>query len=301
MKKTPRTPITKRAILIGVLLIIANSYWLAYIEMIWHTAHLTTVALSVNVLFAILMTTWFNMGVRAIVPRAALSQRDLLIIYSMLAVGSAFSGHDSMPRLMGVMSYAYRFATPENDWEALLFRHLPPWLVIADAGLVKDFYEGEVSFFVGGYWRHWAVPILSWSVVILLLIAMFFCLTVMIRRQWVENEKLAYPIIRIPLEVSAGSGVIFRNRLLWIGFGIAAGINVLNGLEYFFPALPSIPVKKYDLNVHFTQKPWNAMGSMPLRFHSYLIGLAFILAAGLLPLPGTPPMPANPSRIEPRS
>ena len=134
---------------------------------------------------------------------------------------------------------------------------------------------------MGGYWRHWAVPILSWSVVILLLIAMFFCLTVMIRRQWVENEKLAYPIIRIPLEVSAGSGVIFRNRLLWIGFGIAAGINVLNGLEYFFPALPSIPVKKYDLNVHFTQKPWNAMGSMPLRFHSYLIGLAFILPLDL--------------------
>ena len=174
MKETLPTPITKRAILIGVLLIIANSYWLAYIEMIWHTAHLTTVALSVNILFAILMITWLNMGVRAIAPSAALGQRDLLLIYSMLAVGSAFSGHDSMPRLMGVMSYAHRFATPENDWEALLFRHLPPWLVIADAGLVKDFYEGEVGFFSGGYWRHWAVPILSWSVVILLLIAMFF-------------------------------------------------------------------------------------------------------------------------------
>ena len=54
-----------------------------------------------------------------------------------------------MPRLMGVMSYAYRFATPENDWEALLFRHLPPWLVITDAGLVKDFYEGEAGFLHG--------------------------------------------------------------------------------------------------------------------------------------------------------
>ena len=281
MKETSPTPITKKAILIGVLLLIANSYWLAYIEMIWHTAHLTTVALSVNILFAILTITWLNMGVRAIAPRAALSQRDLLLIYSMLAVGSAFSGHDSMPRLMGVMSYAYRFATPENDWEALLFRHLPPWLVITDAGLVKDFYEGEAGFFTGGYWRYWAVPILLWSVVVLLLIAMFFCLTVMIRKQWVENEKLAYPIIRIPLEVSTRSGAIFSNRLLWIGFGIAAGINVLNGLEYFFPSLPSIPVKKYDLNVHFTQKPWNAMGSMPLRFHPYLIGLAFILPLDL--------------------
>ena len=62
MNNTPPPPIAKRAILIGVLLIIVNSYWLAYIEMIWHTAHLTTVALSVNVLFAILMTTWLNIG-----------------------------------------------------------------------------------------------------------------------------------------------------------------------------------------------------------------------------------------------
>jgi len=33
--------ITKRAVLIGALLIVANSYWLAYGEMLWHTAHLT--------------------------------------------------------------------------------------------------------------------------------------------------------------------------------------------------------------------------------------------------------------------
>ena len=82
------------AILIGLLLILANSYWLAYVEMIWHTAHLTTVAMSVNVMFAILMMTWLNMSLRSISSATALKQQDLLIIYAMLAVGSAFSGHD---------------------------------------------------------------------------------------------------------------------------------------------------------------------------------------------------------------
>ncbi|RKU12526.1 hypothetical protein C6503_17210 [Candidatus Poribacteria bacterium] len=272
--------IAKRAVLIGTILIIGNSYWIAYVEMIWHTAHLTTVAMSVNVMFGILAMTLLNIGVRRIFPRIALEPRDLLVVYSMLAVGSAFSGHDCIPRLMGLIPYAFRFATPENDWEALLFHHLPEWLVVKHPKTVTDFYEGEVNFFTGGYVQHWIIPILSWSAVIFLLMLIFLCLTALIRKQWIENEKLAYPIIQIPLEITTNRH-IFRNRLLWIGFGIAMGINLLNGLQFFFPVLPEIPVRKYNLNIYFTQKPWNAMGSMPLRFHPYLIGFSFILPLDL--------------------
>ena len=82
------------AVFIGLLLTGANVYWLAYIEMIWHTAHLTTVAMLVNVMFAILTMTCLNMGLRSIFPNLALKQQDMLVIYAMLAVGSAFSGHD---------------------------------------------------------------------------------------------------------------------------------------------------------------------------------------------------------------
>ena len=272
--------IAKRAVLIGTVLIIANSYWIAYVEMIWHTAHLTTVAMSVNVMFGILAMTLLNIGVRRIFPRIALEPRDLLVVYSMLAVGSAFSGHDCIPRLMGLIPYAFRFATPENDWEALLFHHLPEWLVVKHPKTVSDFYEGEVNFFTEGYVQYWIVPILAWSAVIFLLMLIFLCLTVLLRKQWIENEKLAYPIIQIPLEITTNRH-IFRNRLLWIGFGIAMGINLLNGLQFFFPVLPEIPVRKYNLNIYFTQKPWNAMGSTPLRFHPYLIGFSFILPLDL--------------------
>ena len=276
----PTSKITMRAVLIGTVLIICNSYWIAYVEMIWHTAHLTTVAMSVNVMFGIFIITMLNMWVRSFIPSAALSQRDLIVVYSMLAVGSAFSGHDCMPRLMGLIPYAFRFATAENDWEALLFHHLPEWLVVKDPKTVNDFYEGNVNFFTEGYVQHWIVPILSWSAVIFLLMLVFLCLTSLIRKQWIENEKLAYPIIQIPLEITTNRR-IFSNRLLWIGFGIAFGINLLNGLQYFYPVLPEIPVKKYNLNVYFTQKPWDAIGNTPLRFHPYLIGFSFILPLDL--------------------
>ena len=274
------SPIAKRAVLIGTVLIIANSYWIAYVEMIWHTAHLTTVAMSVNVMFGIFIITVLNMWIRSFAPSVSLTQRDLIVVYSMLAVGSAFSGHDCIPRLMGLIPYAFRFATAENDWEALLFHHLPEWLVVKHPKTVNDFYEGNVNFFTEGYVQYWIVPILSWSAVIFLLMLIFLCLTSLIRKQWIENEKLAYPIIQIPLEITTNRR-IFRNRLLWIGFGIAMGINLLNGLQFFFPVLPEIPVKKYNLNIYFTQKPWNAMGNTPLRFHPYLIGFSFILPLDL--------------------
>ena len=150
----------------------------------------------------------------------------------MLAVGSAFSGHDCIPRLMGLIPYAFRFATAENDWEALLFHHLPEWLVVKHPKTVNDFYEGNVNFFTEGYIQYWIVPILSWSAVIFLLMLIFLCLTSLIRKQWIENEKLVYPIIQIPLEITTNRR-IFRNRLLWIGFGIAFGLNLINGLHFF--------------------------------------------------------------------
>jgi hypothetical protein len=37
MKKEPTVGIKKRAVLIGGLLIVANSYWIAYVEMIGHS------------------------------------------------------------------------------------------------------------------------------------------------------------------------------------------------------------------------------------------------------------------------
>ena len=60
-KQTPQ--IKLRAVLLGVILIIANCYWIAYVEMIWHTAHLTIIALPVNVMFSLLLITWINLAI----------------------------------------------------------------------------------------------------------------------------------------------------------------------------------------------------------------------------------------------
>lgn len=275
MKKRGDHRVKGYAFLLSVALIAANAYFVAYVEMLWHVTHMTILAAPMNVIFALLVLTWLNYFLKIF------DRRDLLVIYSMLAVGSAFSGHDCLPRLMGLMPYAFRFATPENDWKALLFPYLPRWLLIDDPRAVRDFYEGGVNFLSKEYLIPWLKPILIWTVVVFLLLFIFLCLTAIIRRQWVQNERLSYPIVQIPLEITSPSSIIWRHRLFWMGFCIAASIDLLNGLHFYYPILPEIPVKRYNLINYFPRKPFNAIGSTPLRFQPYLIGLGFLIPLDL--------------------
>ena len=115
--------------------------------------------------------------------------------------------HDAMPRLMRTHALRLPVLQPlKTIGRRCCSTILPDWLVISDPKTVNDFYEGNVNFFADGYVRYWVTPILSWSIVIFSLMLIFLCLTSLIRRQWVDREKLAYPIIQIPLEITADSG-----------------------------------------------------------------------------------------------
>ena len=108
------------------------------------------------------------------------------------------------------------------------------------------------------------------------------CINSIFRRQWTENEKLAYPIIQLPLEIiQAEKSNIFKNRVLWFGFAIAAFIDILNGIAHLVPSIPMIPVKLHDIGRYFTGKPWNAIGRTPVSFYPFSIGLSFFMPLDL--------------------
>jgi hypothetical protein len=78
------------------------------------------------------------------------------------------------------------------------------------------------------------VPLLAWSALIFAMYAALACLSVMLRAQWGEHEALAFPLLRLPLEMTEDInrpdqygtiGRFFRTPLLWIGFGIAVFIQ----------------------------------------------------------------------------
>ena len=69
--------------------------------------------------------------------------------------------------------------------------------------------------------------------------------------------------------------------MLWVGFGVAASVDIMNSLNFFFPTLPHVSIKFNDIGPLFTSKPWSAIGWMPFTFYPFIIGLSFFLPLDL--------------------
>lgn len=107
----------------------------------------------------------------------------------------------------------------------------------------------------------------------------------MLRAQWAEREALSFPLLRLPLEMTenmdARSGVLssfFRNPLMWVGFGVAVFIQMMNGLNLYFPDVPKVPL---DINTSslFTEAPWNQIGTTPIRVLPIAVGITYLLTS----------------------
>ena len=185
-----------------------------------------------------------------------------------------------MQDLFAVILHPYQFATPENDWEALFFRYIPSWLTLNDHQAISTYYEGDSTLYLGAHLKAWMKPALVWGMFALLLVFVMHCINTLVRKQWVQQERLAFPIIQLPLAMTR-SETFFKHRLLWLGFGIVALIDFMNGLHVLVPKVPAINMKLYDISRFFTEKPWNAMGTTRTSFYPFMIGIGFFLPLDL--------------------
>ncbi len=280
--KKYRVGVSGRAILIGLILIPINSYWIFTTEIVRYQGHPTTISLFYTSIFNLVLLIAANALVRRRAPRWVLSQAELITIYVMLNISAALVGHDSMQILVSLMPYAAFYATPFNKWDTLFADNLPTWLTVRDPVAIKHFYAGHSSLYDPVNFSAWIVPVFWWSLFIIVMVGMFLCLNVLLRKQWTEREKLSYPLVQLPLEMTAEDTSLFKNKLFWYGFAIVAAINVINGVHLFWPSIPEIPIKLGDQSHLFTTRPWNNIGWLPIQFYPFGIGLGMLLPVDLL-------------------
>jgi hypothetical protein len=277
----PRERMT-RVLLVGGLLTAFQCYWIVVAEAMWFAIHLTVQSIFFTAVFGLVLVMGANAALRAVHPRLAFTRQELLLLYVMQCMGAAMAGHGFMQLLIPLMGHTHWYASPENDWAELILRHLPPWLVVSDAAALKDHYRGESTFYTPQHLRVWATPVFWWTLFIMAFALAMLGMNLLVRKQWVEQEKLTYPIIQLPLELIERPGGLFGGRLFWVGFSLAAGLDILNQLHVSFPSVPGIHLKLTNIGVYFREKPWNYVGWLPISFYPFVMGMGYFIPLDLL-------------------
>lgn len=190
----------------------------------------------------------------------ALKRADLVLVYSMLLMAVAVPTQAFVGYLIPVISGLYYYATPENKWAELFFPHVERWLAPSDMEAIRQLHEGSA----GGQipWEAWLEPLGAWYAFFVALSFLMICMSSILHRQWAQNERLAYPMVELPLRMIEGSEgpfqwvlPFFRQRALWVGFAVAFLLPGLSGMHHYWPAWPdwnmSLPgLQLFGANIH---------------------------------------------------
>jgi len=269
-------------LVIATVLIPLNVYWVIRLEALPDLAHSTELAIFFTAVFTLLMLVSVNWLVRLLVPRFALSQAQLLLIYSMVCIGSALGGCDMIQKLVPAMSWSFWMANPTNKYDVLFNPDMPKWATVQDLNILRGFYEGGVSPYQSHILAAWLGPIALWTLFIIGLVTVMLCLNVLIRRRWLDEEHLACPLVYLPVEISSPRASLFRHKLFWLGFGAAAAVKIWNRAAFLYPAIPTIQLEPVNMATGFKSAPWNAIRTLPRSFFPFAIGLGYLMPSDFL-------------------
>ena len=197
---------------------------------------------TVGALFLLfVLTAFLNPLLRLAHPRLGLGRRELLLVYIMMVmaspVASLFVG--GLVTFGAVPQY---YATPENQWGDFVLPYLPAWLVIQDPQATGALYEG-LGQGASIPWRVWMPVLLGWLPFLASLFVVMIATMAILRRQWVDNERLIFPLTVVPLAMTEvgrrgeALGPFYRNPVMWAGFVVPAAWGTLHGLYNYFPEI----------------------------------------------------------------
>lgn len=218
---------------------------------------------------------------------------ELLTMYAMMIFGALISTPGTESFFLTTGPTLFYFSTPQNKWAdtfySLIPRHFAP-------GWDGKTYQKEVidAFYTGGItkisdipWHAWTTMLIAWSIFLLLVYAALFFFSLLLRRQWIENEALAFPLVQLPIQMvdttagPVGTG-FWSNRTMWTGMVLACGFHFLRGMNYYFPDWPMVSAFQGNaFPITFTENPWSAIGTINTELFFGAIGISYLLTREL--------------------
>ncbi|MCM8778003.1 MAG: OPT/YSL family transporter [Candidatus Omnitrophica bacterium] len=215
-----------------------------------------------------------NTLLKKISVRFSLKPPELITVYIMMIVACAIPSWGFTMNLIGLLGGIFYYATPVNRWEEFVHPYLPKHLFPQNKEAIWAVYEGLPK---GAKipWGAWIAPLTNWFLFIIAFYFLSICLMVILRKQWVEKERLTYPLTELPAAMVNEERPLYRNKLMWIGFLIPFILYGLKGLNKFFPSVPA-PI------FYFSFPIFNRAFSITLRIFFEVIGLAYFMSLSVL-------------------
>ena len=226
-------------------------------------------------IFLFFILTFLINPIAKFITGSRLRSGELATVYIMMIVAAAIPSWGLTMNLIPLIGGFFYYATPENDWASLIQPHIPAWLVPAKHETIWKLYEGA-SHNESVPWLLWLKPLFAWGLFSITIYFVTLCLLVMLRKQWVERERLIFPLAVLPIELSQQDEKhslppLLRNPISWLGFAVPMLINSINALHNYFSIIPS-----FNLNSSLSILRNSVSVITTPRFE--VIGLSYLLS-----------------------
>ncbi|MBI4552671.1 MAG: hypothetical protein HY710_10440 [Candidatus Latescibacteria bacterium] len=241
---------TPRAVLIGLTLAIIVNLFSLYGAYRIGYGNLTYAHIDLGFLIPFLIGVFGpNIVLKAIRPDWALRPAELLFIFCLGWVGFMVPTWGMSNYFINMIVVAHYFGTPENQWPTLVYPYLADWVVVQDiGGAVTGYYE-SIPDSTPIPWSAWVIPVFWWMTFFAALLSVGLCLVVLLRKQWVEHERLSYPLAQIPVLLTENPPgnpspwpTFMRTRKFVIGFGLSLFAMLWN-IGSYWDLWPVIPIR----------------------------------------------------------
>ena len=283
----PRPRVTFLSLLVGSLFVFCIAAGAPYANMVLRGSYM---ALDFSNAGAIFLFFFFMLLVPAILRHFRLKFHDheLVVIYIMALVGSSIATLGLTENFLPIISGGLYYANSENAWAEQIHPYTRRWMFPQDWEAVKYFYEGLPT----GYpipWAAWIKPLLCWLPAILALYFAMICTTVILRRQWIQHERLIFPLVQLPLAILAEGEQtsrykpFFKNPIMWTGFAIPFTVGSMRALHNYHNFIPDINLVASFPFFRQTTEVTIAL-SFPMVGFSYFVNLDIALGIWLFNL-----------------
>ena len=266
---------TRRAFIIGLVLSALTTLWPTYSSLIVGSSRADFAHLS----DALLIPFICLLGINLVLSRRGngLSPSELLTICCMGMIAGMMQGEWLSGYLLGVITAPTYFATPENRWAEVIIPHMPDWSIVADRSASIGFYE-SLPKGASIPWAPWAAPFLWWGGFMAAVLLAGFCSVILLRKQWMENERLPFPIATAVLELTGVSGSegtlsnLVRSRLFLVGFWAVLLLFFWTIATWF---MPTIPLLEFPMTSLSAKRILLGKGFPPFMFSVHPMTIAF--------------------------